>query len=113
MGAITRTYDRETVVDFSYPYYFIRVGLITKKPTRLPNIKALLWPYGNIVWISLVTSVPLFALIFLTFSKVDKKGCPPDFNLGKALMQISQMLVMQGINKQEKDFLKVHNNLSS
>ena len=99
MGAITRTYERDTVVDFSYPYYFIRVGAITKKPTPIPNIKALFWPYGDIVWICLAISVPLFALIFLTFSKVDKKAFPYDFNLGKAIMLVSQMLVMQGINK--------------
>ena len=99
MGAITRTYERNKVVDFSYPYFFIRVGVITKKPTRIPNIKALLWPYGDIVWICLATSLPLFALIFLTFSKIDKKGFPYNFNLGKAIMQVSQILVMQGIPK--------------
>ena len=104
MGAITRTSERDTVVDFSYPYYFVRVGVISKKPTHVPNIKALFWPYGDIVWICLATSVPLFTLIFLTFSKVDKKSSPHHFDLGKALMQVSQMLVMQGINKTEKTF---------
>ena len=107
MGAITRTYERDTVVDFSYPYFLIRVGFITKKPTPIPNIKALFWPYEDIVWICLATSIPLFALIFLTFSKVDKKGFPHGFNLGKALMQVSQMLIMKGINKPEKYFFKM------
>ena len=107
MGAITRTYERDTVVDFSYPYYLTSIGVITKKPTPIPNIKALFWPFGYIVWICLAISVPLFALILLTFSKVDKKGFSHGFNLGKALIQVSQMLVMQGINKPEKDIFKM------
>ena len=104
MGAITQTSMRDKVVDFSYPYFFIRVGFVTKKPSQILNIKALFWPYGDVVWICLAMSVPLFTLIFLTFSKIDKRGYPFDFNLGKALMQVSQMLVMQGINKPEKTF---------
>ena len=104
MGAITRTYERDMVVDFSYPYFFTRVGFTTKKPTPIPNIKALFLPYEDIVWIFLASSVPLFAFIVLIFSKVDKKGSPYNFNIGEALMQVSQMLVMQGINKPEKHF---------
>ena len=99
MGAITRTTIRDTAVDFSYPYFITRVGFITKKPSPIPNVKAMLWPFGNIVWIALAVSVPAFAVIYWTFSKIDKDGLTPNFNLGKAMMQVSQMLVMQGINK--------------
>ena len=99
MGAITRTTIRDTAVDFSYPYFITRVGFITKKPSQIPNVKAILSPFGIIVWITLAVSLPAFAMIYLTFSKIDKDGFTPNFNLGKAIMQVSQMLVMQGINK--------------
>ena len=97
MGSITRTTTRDTAVDFSYPYFVTRVGFFTKKPSQVPNVKALLGPYGNIVWIALAVSVPAFSLIFFSFSKIDREGFATNFNPGKAIMQVSQMLVMQGM----------------
>ena len=98
MGAITQTAIRDTAVDFSNQYFITRIGLISKKPSPIPNVKAILWPFGNIVWIALAVSVPAFAVIYWTFSKIDKEGFTSNFNLGNAIMQVSQMLVMQGIN---------------
>ena len=98
MGAITRTTTRETAVDFSYPYFITRTGFITKKPSPVPNVTAMVGPYRTIVWIALAVSVPAFSLIFFSFSKIDREGFATNFNLGKAIMQVSQMLVMQGIS---------------
>ena len=97
MGAITQTSMREKVVDFSYPYFFTRVGFFTRKPSQIPNYKAIIGPYNIMVWMALSASVPVFTLIYLAYSKIDKEGFNPSFNFDKALMQVSQMLVMQGI----------------
>ena len=97
MGAITQTSMREKVVDFSYPYFFTRVGFFTRKPSQIPNYKAIIGPYKIMVWMALSASVPVFTLIYLTYSKIDKEGFTSSFNFDKALMQVSQMLVMQGI----------------
>ena len=98
MGAITYTAARDTAVDVSYPYFFTRVGFLTKKPSQVPNVKAILGPYGNIVWIALAVSVPAFSVIFFTFSKIDKEAFATNLTPGKAIMQVSQMLVMQGMH---------------
>ena len=105
MGGITRTTIRDTAVDFSYPYFVTRVGFFTKKPSPIPNVKAILGPYGNIVWMALAVSVPAFSLIFFIFSKIDKEAFETNFTLGKAIMEVSQMLVMQGM-QYKKRFLK-------
>ena len=99
MGEITKTEIRETAVDFSYPYFESKLGFITKKPSPIPNIKAILWPFGNIVWIALAVSVPAFSFIFWTFSRVDKTGFRSSkYSLTIIIMQISQLLVMQGLD---------------
>ena len=98
MGSITMTALRDTAVDFSYPYFLTRIGFITKKPSQVPNVMAILGPYGSIVWIALAVSVPIFSLVFLSFSKVDKKGYTSKFNFGMAITQVSKMLVMQGVH---------------
>ena len=99
MGAISRTYLRDTAVDFSHPYFITKVGFVTKKPSPIPNIKAILWPFGNIVWIALAVSVPAFSFIFWTFSRVDKTGFRSSkYSLTIIFMQISQLLVMQGLD---------------
>ena len=63
---------RDTVVDFSYPYFIGRTGFMTKKPSHLPKVMAILWPYDNLVWICLAVTVPTFFLAYWTFSKIDK-----------------------------------------
>ena len=99
MGAISRTYLRDTAVDFSYPYFESKLGFVTKKPSPIPNIKAIMWPFGNIVWITLAVSVPAFSFVFWTFSRVDKVDFgATKHSLAKNFMQISQMLVMQGLD---------------
>ena len=96
MGAITRTSSRETAVDFSFPYFISRMGFYTRKPSPVPRVLAILWPYSTFVWLSLAVSVPVFSLVVWTFSKVDKEGFRSNFHFGTALFQVSQMLVMQG-----------------
>ena len=97
MGYITQTAMRDTAVDFSYPYFVTKVGFVTRKPFPIPNIKAIVDPYGILVWIALAVSVPAFSFLLRILSKIDKDGFSANFNTGRAFMQVSQMLVMQGM----------------
>ena len=100
MGAISRTYLRDTAVDFSFPYFITKVGFITKKSSPIPNIKAILWPFGIVVWIALALSVPAFSFVFWIFSRVDKTDFKASkYSLAKTFIQISQMLVLQGFDE--------------
>ena len=67
------------------------------KPSPAPRIMAILWPYSTYVWIPLAVSVPLFSFVVWTFSKFDKEGFKSQFHAGTALLQVSQMLVTQGV----------------
>ena len=68
MGKITLTTLRDTAVDFSYPYFFDRLGFISKKPSPISKLTAILWPYQDIVWITIVAAVPFFSVIYWMFS---------------------------------------------
>ena len=98
MGAISRTTSRATVVDFSYPYFIARIGFYARKPSPLPKFMAIFWPFGRILWLLLALSVPMFSMLFWTHSKIDKMGFAPSYNFGKAIQQVGQMLVNQGMH---------------
>ena len=97
MGMITLTPQRDTAVDFSYPYFFNRLGFISKKPGPLPKLTAILWPYQTIVWITIAVSVPFFSLIFWSFLKLQDEGKRKKLEFESVLQEVSQMLVMQGM----------------
>ena len=96
MGAITRTDLRDTAVDFSYPYFITRVGFVTRKPTPLPKVMAILWPYRLNVWAAFAVTLVVFNLVNWMVSSIYKKGFSPSFNLGKIILQVSQLTVMKG-----------------
>ena len=101
IGTITHTFLRDTAVDFSYPYFFNRLGFITRKPSPLPKLMAIAWPYEKNVWIALSVSVPIFILTFWAFSKIDKNRFKQNCSLGKVSLEVSQMLVMQGTENEQ------------
>ena len=96
MGAITRTSLRDTAVDFSYPYFNVSVGFITRKPSPLPKVMAILWPYRLNVWAAFAVTLVVFNLVNWMVSRIYKKGFSPSFNLGKIILQVSQLTVMKG-----------------
>lgn len=98
MGSITSTPLRDTAVDFSYPYFFNRLGFITKKPSPLPKFMAILWPYQKNVWITTGVMVPVFSLIYWIFLTLQQQGGRNKCSFGSVLQEVSQMLVMQGLN---------------
>ena len=97
MGIITLTPQRDTAVDFSYPYFFNRLGFISKKPGPLSKLMAILWPHQTFVWITMAVSVPFFALIFWTFLNLQEEGRGKKLAFGLVLLEVSQLLVMQGM----------------
>ena len=97
MGLITQTPIRDTVVDFSYPYFFDRLGICSKKPSPLAKFLAIAWPYEDLVWFALASATAMFILSYWAFSKIDKRGFRKNFSLGNSVQEVSQMLVMQGM----------------
>ena len=96
MGAITQTSLRETAVDFSYPYLTTRIGFVTRKPSPLPKVMAILWPYRINVWAAFAVTLVGFNLVNWIFSRIYKKGFSPTFNLGKIVLQVSQLTAIKG-----------------
>ena len=57
-GMISQTYERETAVDFSYPYDATTTGIVSKKPSQYgAPIKALLRPFEPEVWAAVVVAI--------------------------------------------------------
>ena len=55
---ISQTYERETAVDFSYPYDATTTGIVSKKPSQYgAPIKALLRPFEPEVWAAVVVAI--------------------------------------------------------
>ena len=97
MGAITQTPIRDRVVDFSYPYFFTSMGIMSKKPSPLSKLMAIVWPYNKNVWISLVVATVIFILIHWILSKIEKVRSRRKLSFVKSVQEISQMLLMQGM----------------
>ena len=97
MGTLNQTPLRDKAVDFSYPYFFTRLGFYTKKPPPIPKLNALLWPYKKEVWIFLALALSAFNVLNLILSKVYMRGFSPSFNLGSVILQACKMLAMQGM----------------
>ena len=69
---------------------------MTKKPSVLPKIFAIFRPYDIYVWIGVAVTLPTFAMAYWLFVKVQKTRVRERVTLGKAVSEISQILVMQG-----------------
>ena len=57
-GSISQTYERETAVDFTYPYDSTATGIVSKKPSQHGEpIMALLRPFEPEVWAAVVVAI--------------------------------------------------------
>ena len=63
-GAITITQGRGSAVDFAYPYFETRLGIISQKPPPLPRYQAIFWPFDLDLWIALLITVVMFTPFF-------------------------------------------------
>ena len=97
IGMLTQTSLRDMAVDFSYPYFYTRMGFFTKKPPTIPKLYAMFWPFKMEVWMSLAVALVAFTMVNLISSKVYKKRVRPSFNLGSVILQTCRMLAMQGM----------------
>ena len=68
-GAITITQGRGTAVDFAYPYFETRLGIISQKPSPLPRYQAIFWPFSFETWIVLLITVILFSVFYWVLIK--------------------------------------------
>ena len=98
MGAITRTSLRDTAVDFSYPYFTERTGFMTRKPSPLPKVMAILRPYKIKVWTAFAIALVAFNIVYWMVCRIYNKGFSPSFNLGKIILQVCQLTVTKGNN---------------
>ena len=96
MGAITQTRIRATAVDFSYPYFIDHVGFITRKPSPVPKVLAIMWPYENITWVAFAMTLLAFNLVNWMVSRIYKEEFSPSFNLGQLVMQVCRLSVVKG-----------------
>ena len=96
MGTITRTFLRNTAVDFSYPYFVTTIGFITRKPPFKKKLMALLWPYENRVWIALTVALLASNLMKYIVSKVYRKTFCPSFNLGNVMLSVCHTILIKG-----------------
>jgi hypothetical protein len=75
MGGITKIALRETVVDFTYGYFYEALGITSAKPAFLPRYLALphwcMGPFQTDVWLMLGMLVVLFYPIYALFLKSD------------------------------------------
>ena len=96
MGGITRTFLRNTAVDFSFPYFVTTIGFFTKKPPHETRLMSLLWPYERRVWIALAVALPAYNIINYILSKVYQKKFSPSFNLGSVILSVCQTILIKG-----------------
>lgn len=100
IGHITRTAERDTAVDFTYPYFVTMVGIISKKPKLLPKYMAILWPFHFKVWLCLVLSLMLGLVAYLMLLAVGSLALGDKSNLidTTIVLKILSPIVMQGKN---------------
>ncbi|KAK4313236.1 hypothetical protein Pmani_015413 [Petrolisthes manimaculis] len=67
---LTITASRETVVDFSIPYFFDSTTLTSKAPAERSRSLAVLYPFSSLTWIILVIVTLLMGPLGYLFSRV-------------------------------------------
>lgn len=63
-GMITINHMRAQVVEFSFPYNFDTVSLLSHKPSLAPKWMVLAWPFGMYAWTAIISSFLIFSLGF-------------------------------------------------
>ena len=97
-GSISQTYERETAVDFSYPYDATATGIVSKKPSQYGDpIMALLRPFEPQLWAALVAT---FAAVVPTYWLLNYKSRQSKaISFSTALIQGIQCILTQGNSK--------------
>lgn len=61
---ITINSIRATVVDFTFPYYFDTVRLLSNRPGYAPKLEVLAWPFQLSTWLAIFISFLPFSMMF-------------------------------------------------
>ena len=80
-------------VDFSMPYQEDRFGLLSHVPAALPKWRAIFWPFGKMVWISVALSCVLFGTSFYAFLRLINDGNA--ISLLSCILQSAKALFLQ------------------
>ncbi|KAK4313239.1 hypothetical protein Pmani_015416 [Petrolisthes manimaculis] len=70
INELTITASRETVVDFSYPYFFDSTSLTSKAPGEKSRSLAVFYPFSSLLWIIVVLVTLLMGPLGYLFSRV-------------------------------------------
>ena len=97
-GSISQTYERETAVDFSYPYDATATGIVSKKPSQYGDpIMGLLRPFEPEVWAAVVVA---FAAVVPTYWLSNYKSRQSKaISFSTAFIQCIQCILTQSNSK--------------
>ncbi|KAK4313235.1 hypothetical protein Pmani_015412 [Petrolisthes manimaculis] len=70
INEITITASRETVVDFSYPYFFDSTSVVSKAPAERNRSLAVFYPFSSLTWITVILVTLLMGPLGYLFSRV-------------------------------------------
>ncbi|GFY62987.1 probable glutamate receptor [Trichonephila inaurata madagascariensis] len=100
LGWMSNTYDRQKVVDFSFPYLIDSIIFITATPKNLQRELPFVNPFQSLVWIYLLISLVLsgFALSILSIPITGNKNGKESFfgRWFKEIRKIFALLLGQG-----------------
>ncbi|XP_064118946.1 glutamate receptor ionotropic, delta-2-like [Macrobrachium nipponense] len=105
INEITITESRETVVDFTKPYFLESTTIVTRAPAQLSKAGAIFSPFTLLVWMLLVLAIILSGPLLSLFSRVMERymAAPPDdVPLHMFTFNMFRSMVLQG-NMNETD----------
>ncbi|XP_066967133.1 glutamate receptor ionotropic, delta-2-like [Macrobrachium rosenbergii] len=98
INEITITESRETVVDFTKPYFLESTTIVTRAPAQLSKAGAIFSPFTLLVWLLLVLATLLVGPLLSLFSWVVDRymSAPPDSSLQMFTFNMFRSMVLQG-----------------
>ncbi|XP_066971943.1 glutamate receptor ionotropic, delta-2-like [Macrobrachium rosenbergii] len=98
INEITITESRETVVDFTKPYFLESTTIVTRAPAQLSKAGAIFTPFTLLVWLVLALAMVLIGPLLNLFSWVMEQymSTPPDSSLQMFTFNMFRNMVLQG-----------------
>ena len=93
-GSITQSYERDTAVDFSYPYDSTATGIVSKKPGHITSKLALFRPFQPPVWVAIAITLVSFVPTYWV-SNYNIRHSNTKVSLNKALFLSIQSMLLQ------------------
>ena len=93
-GSITQSYERETAVDFSYPYDSTATGIVSKKPGHITSKLALFRPFQPPVWVAIAITFVSFVPTYWV-SNYNIRHSNTKVSLNEALLLSIECMLLQ------------------